>query len=140
MCFTTFIFCPLGFTFYQIWYMWYMKRRKWYMCPIFCPKLTSNHVILQVSVYMRDTCLRSTLQRWRSYHIFFYFNDFLYILKKKSWVAVTPILAKGVAEPPSRYHFWYLFKPQGAHHKIYKTIDTYWKKKLCLSNKHLVIF
>jgi len=50
-------------------------------------------------------------------------------------------LAKGVAEPPSRYHFWYLFKPQGAHHEIYKTTWVYiGKKKLYLSNKHLVIF
>jgi hypothetical protein len=60
-----------------------------------------------------------------------FFNDFLYILKKKkkSGVAATPILAKGVVEPPSRYHFWYLFKQQGAHHEIYKTTWIYIGKK-----------
>jgi len=49
------------------------------------------------------------------------------------------IYKSGVAEPPSRYHFWYLFKTQGAHHEIYKTTGVYMGKKLCLSNKHLVI-
>jgi hypothetical protein len=40
---------------------------------------------------------------------YYYFNDFLYIYIskkiKKSGVAATHILAKGVAEPPLRYHF-----------------------------------
>jgi hypothetical protein len=41
-----------------------------------------------------------------------------------------------------RYHLWYLFKPQGAHLEMYKTTGVYIgkKKKMCLSNKHLVIF
>jgi hypothetical protein len=79
MCFTTFIFCPLSFTFYQIWYLWYMKRRKWYLRPISRPKLTSSHVILQVSACMCDTCHRGTPQRWRGYH-FYYYYYFLIIL------------------------------------------------------------
>jgi hypothetical protein len=97
MCFTNFIFCPLNFNFYQIWYLWYMKRRKWYIRPISRPKLTSSHVILQVSAYMRDTCPRGTLQRLRGYHFFLNDSLHIYILKKKkkNWVATTLILAKG---------------------------------------------
>jgi hypothetical protein len=45
----------------------------------FYPKLTSNHVILQVSVYMRDTCPHGTPHHWCGYRIFYliFFNDFL---------------------------------------------------------------
>jgi hypothetical protein len=55
--------------------------------------------------------------------------SFIYI---NSGVADTPILAKRVAEPPSRYHFWYLFKLQGAHYEIYKTTGVYIGKKNCV--------
>jgi hypothetical protein len=73
LCFMIFIFCPLNFTFYQIWYLWYMQRQKWYLRPIFSPKLMSSHVILQVSACMRDTCPRNSPQRWRSYHFLKFF-------------------------------------------------------------------
>jgi len=70
MCFTTFIFCPLSFTFYQIWYMWYMKRRKWYLRLISRPKLTSTHgIFCHVVVWMllETMCkeLGSGLQNFR---------------------------------------------------------------------------
>jgi hypothetical protein len=40
-----FFFCPISFIFYQILYLWYMKRQKWYIRLIFRLKLTSTHII-----------------------------------------------------------------------------------------------
>jgi hypothetical protein len=53
-------------------------------------------------------------------------------------VSVTPIWAKGVAQGTISDTY---SNHMGAHHEIYKTTGVYiGKKKLCLSNKHLVIF
>jgi len=101
MFFANFIFCSLSFVLYQNWYMWYGKRRKWYLRPIFCPKLTSSHVILQVYVYMRDTCPRGTHQRWRGYHFFIIILMISYIynnnnIKKKIWGGCHPHFGQGI--------------------------------------------
>jgi hypothetical protein len=114
-----------------------MKRRKWYLRPISRPKLKSSHVILQVSAYMHDIYPHGTPQRWRSYHFFKWFLIYIYI-----WGGCHPHFCQGgdwvTLNVP---FFWYLFKLDGAHHKIYKTTGVYIeKKKLYLSNKHLVIF
>jgi hypothetical protein len=58
---------------------------------------------------------------------------YIYILKKISGVAVTPIWAKGVAQGTISDTY---SNHRGAHHEIYKTTWVYiGKKKLCLSNK-----
>jgi hypothetical protein len=65
--------------------------------------------------------------------------SYIYIKKKKSGEAATPILAKGVAQGTifdtysnHRGHIMKFIKPHGVY--IRK------KKNLCLSNKHLIIF
>lgn len=57
----TLFFAPWIFHFYHRWYLWYGKRWKCYLRQFFHSKLTSNHIILQVSAYRHDTCSRAHL-------------------------------------------------------------------------------